>query len=173
MLTADFFARSAVTVAEDLIGCFLVVETEDGRQRLQITEAEAYLGPEDTASHARFGATDRTEVMWAQPAVIYVYLSYGVHEMLNVVTGEEADPQAVLIRGAGAYDGPGKLTKALGINRDDHNKQMLSKETGVWIDERTGDFGPVVIERTPRNGIDGASAEWQRKPLRFIDATTD
>ena len=166
MLEKDFFTRSAEVVARDLIGCWLIFESGE---RLQITETEAYLGPEDTASHARFGKTDRTKVMWAEAGTLYVYLSYGIHHLLNIVTGKEGDPQAVLIRGAGEYDGPGKLTKRLGITKDDLNRQMLGKESGVWVENRQDDFDSDRIEKTSRIGIDSATREYRDKRLRFID----
>ena len=114
----EFFRQDAVTLARALVGKLLVRTFPDGRElRLRISETEAYLGVEDSACHAHKGKTSRTEVLWRDGGTIYVYLCYGMHEMLNIVSGTEGDPQAVLIRGVEGYDGPGKLTKALGIDR--------------------------------------------------------
>lgn len=132
-----------------------------------ITETEGYLGPEDEASHARFGRTDRSEIMWEQAGTLYVYLIYGMHNMLNVITEPEGEPGAVLIRGVEGLDGPGKLTKVLEITKEKHNGKRLGEEAGVWIEDRPDDFIPDEVKGLPRVGIDYASDEWQRKELRF------
>src|SRR5689334_22449200 len=136
-----------------------------------IVETEAYLGPEDLASHARFGPTARTSVMFGPGGVSYVYLCYGIHQMFNIVTGAAGEGQAVLIRAiaplAGLPDdpavgrGPGKVTKALGLDRR-HDRQDLA-------------LGPLFVAATdarprlargPRIGVDYAGA-WAARPLRF------
>ena len=122
-LPAAFFADDARAVARKLIGCALV----HGDRAGLVVETEAYLGPQDLASHARFGPTQRTSVMFGPGGVSYVYLCYGIHQMFNIVTGREGDGEAVLIRAiaplAGLPDdpsvgrGPGKVTKALMLDR--------------------------------------------------------
>src|SRR5689334_3320473 len=94
MLPPRFYRRSSPVVARALLGCALVHRDRAGT----IVETEAYLGPEDLASHARFGPTARTSVMFGPGGVSYVYLCYGVHEMFNIVTGDEGEPGAVLVR---------------------------------------------------------------------------
>src|SRR5215207_5647771 len=100
-LASDWFHRDVVTVAKDLVGCALVHRKRAG----MIVETEAYLGPDDAASHARFGPTARTSVMFGPGGVSYVYLCYGIHEMFNIVTGVDGQPQAVLIRAVAPYAG--------------------------------------------------------------------
>ena len=91
-LTEAFFSRDPLTVARQLVGKVLVHRTAQGEKRLRITETEAYWGEEDTACHAHKGRTKRTEVMYGEPGTIYVYLCYGMHWMLNLVTGEKDQP---------------------------------------------------------------------------------
>ena len=136
-----------------------------------IVETEAYLGPEDGASHARFGPTARTSVMFGPGGVSYVYLCYGIHEMFNIVTGTEGEGQAVLIRAIaplyGLPDdpsvgrGPGKVTKALGLDRS-HDRQDLAKGL-LYVAAHVSDS---VVESGPRIGVDYAG-EWANRPLRF------
>ena len=106
-----FFHRECLEVARDLVGKVLVHCCGDEIRRLRITETEAYCGISDTACHASKGKTKRTEVLWMEAGTVYLYLCYGMHWLLNIVTGEENDPQAVLIRACEGADGPGKLTK--------------------------------------------------------------
>lgn len=169
-LTADFFARQTKEVAKDLVGAYLVRQFTDGRVvRAQITETEAYLGEEDGACHARRGKTKRTKVMYQKPSTLYVYLIYGMYDMLNIVTREEGAPEAVLIRGVEELDGPGKLTRELSITKDQHNGKLLSKESGVWVEQRPDNFDESSIESAPRVGIDYADKEWREKKLRFVN----
>lgn len=158
-LKADFFARPATTVAESLIGKRLVC----GKRSGIITEVEAYDGPEDKACHGSKGLTERTKVMFGPAGQWYVYFIYGMYWMLNIVTGDEGYPAAVLIRGVEDFDGPGKLTKAFGINKR-FNGVPATEESGLWIEEG---ISPSKIKRTPRIGVDYAGA-WAKKPYRFI-----
>ena len=166
-----FFNRSAEIVAKDLLGCTLCVQRNGVIERHTITETEAYVGPHDLANHASKGKTQRTEVMFRKAGTIYVYLVYGMYDMFNIVTGEKEYPAAVLIRGAGTYDGPGKLTKALGLTRT-LNSQMLSRKTGVWIEKRIYPVPENNITTTPRIGVEYAK-EWAQKELRFVLRNTD
>lgn len=169
-LSASFFAQDTRQVACDLVGAKLVRSFADGTTvREKITETEAYLGEEDEACHARKGKTKRTKVMYQNPATMYVYLIYGMYDMLNIVTREEGVPEAVLIRGVEGLDGPGKLTRELEITKEKHNGKKLGKQAGVWIEERSDDFDQSKIKASPRIGIDYASKEWRQKPLRFTD----
>jgi len=163
----EFFARDAPTVARELIGCALV----HGRRAGIIVEAEAYLGPEDAASHARFGPTPRTSVMFGKGGVAYVYLCYGIHEMFNIVTGDEGAGQAVLIRAVAPHvglpddpavgRGPGKVTRALGIDRS-HDRRDLTR--GALFVAPHG--APPAVASGPRVGVDYAGA-WAAEPLRY------
>ena len=110
-LTNEFFHGPCLEVARDLVGKVIVC----GDKRLRITETEAYCGEEDTACHAHKGRTKRTEIMYRQAGTLYIYLCYGMHWLMNIVTGEENQPEAVLIRACAEAPGPGRLTKALGI----------------------------------------------------------
>ena len=164
--TPAFFDRPADRVARELLGCQLAVRGEDGWvTRHVVFEAEAYLGQHDLACHAARGMTARNAVMFGPAGFWYVYLCYGMHWMLNVVTGGEGVPAAVLLRGVGAHVGPGRLTRALGIDRQ-FNGRPAARRTGLWVES-----GPPIparfIERTPRIGVDYAG-EWAAKPLRFV-----
>ena len=162
-LTAAFFDRPALTVARILIGCRLHVG--DQIQSRVITEVEAYTGPEDLASHASRGRTKRNKAMFGQPGTFYVYFVYGLHWMLNVVTGPDDYPAAVLIRGVEGIVGPARLTKALGINGD-LNGKVANKKTGVWFSEGPRPSRTQII-RSARIGVDYAGPIWSLKPYRF------
>lgn len=166
ILTPGFFARECPEVAAELVGKWLCRRLSDGSvRRLRITETEAYCGEDDTACHAHKGRTKRTDVLYGPPGVLYVYLCYGIHWMLNIVTGTEDRPQAVLIRACEGADGPGKLTKALPVTGD-LNRYPLSDETGtLWLED---DGEPVTITAAPRVGIGYASPEDQARPWRYI-----
>lgn len=165
VLGPDFYRRDVLTVAPALLGKTLVRRSADGEYRAVIRETEAYDGPHDLACHASKGRTPRTDVMFGPAGVWYVYLVYGMHWMLNVVTGEEDYPAAVLIRGAGEWSGPARLTKALGITGA-LNRTHAAQESGLWIED-----GPAVpaasVQRTPRIGVDYAG-EWALKEYRFL-----
>ncbi len=163
----DFFNRPTVTVARDLIGCYLVRKRGDQIERYIIIETEAYDGPKDLACHAAKGRTTRTEVMFGPPGRWYVYFIYGIHWMLNVVTGPEGYPSAVLIRGLEEVSGPARLTKKLGITGVLHGKEA-SEENGLWIEISEKKISPRKIERTPRIGIEYAGPVWSQKKWRFV-----
>ena len=161
----EFFRQDAVTLARALVGKLLVRTFPDGRElRLRISETEAYLGVEDSACHAHKGKTSRTEVLWRDGGTIYVYLCYGMHEMLNIVSGTEDDPQEVLIRGVEGYDGPGKLTKALGIDRSLNREDILSCPA-LRIED---DGAEVNITSLPRVGIGYADEVDRGRPLASV-----
>lgn len=158
--------RNALKVAPDLLGTNLCILRGDEVIRLSINEVEAYHGFEDKASHAHRGKTPRNAVMFGPPGYWYVYLCYGVHWLLNLVTAEEDYPSAVLIRGVGPYDGPGKLTKALGIGRN-YDGKPACLGTGLWI-EPVDSKPKFKTVRTPRIGIDSAGPKWASKKWRFV-----
>ena len=155
----DFYHRDCPEVARDLVGKVLVYKGNP----LRISETECYCGEDDTACHASKGRTRRTEVMYASAGTVYVYLCYGMHWMLNVVTGEENDPQAVLIRACVEAPGPGKLTKTLGITGE-YNRKNILKTSDFWIED---DGFPCEVTTAPRVGIGYASPEDQARHWRF------
>jgi DNA-3-methyladenine glycosylase len=165
-LDAAFFARDTVTVACALLGQVLCRRLAPRRiVRLRITETEAYDGFEDRASHAHVGETVRTAVMFGAPGHWYVYLCYGLHQMLNIVTRERGYPAAVLIRGCEGCYGPGRLTRALAIDGD-LNRRRAVPATGLWIEEG-GAPAAAEVSAGPRIGVAYAGAEWAAKPWRF------
>jgi DNA-3-methyladenine glycosylase len=163
-LTCDFFRRDALTVAPELAGKLLVRRLDDGPRALRITETEAYLGEADTACHAHKGRTRRTETLYLPGGAIYVYLCYGLHWLINIVTGQAEDPQCVLIRACEApYDGPAKLTKRLMIDRR-FNGGDICLSDALWIEDDGARFPLTAL---PRVGIGYASPEDQARLWRF------
>lgn len=165
-LAASWFQRDVLVVAKDLVGCALV----HGPRAGIIVETEAYRGPEDLASHSRFGPTARTSVMFGPGGVSYVYLCYGIHEMFNIVTGPDGEGQAVLIRAIAPLvglpadpavgRGPGKVTTALALDRS-HDRKDLTK--GALF---VAAHAKPRIARGPRIGVAYAGV-WADKPYRF------
>ncbi len=171
ILGQAFFSRDAATVAQELLGATLIHKLDNCEKQARIVETEAYVGTHDLACHAAKGRTKRTETMFGPAGYAYVYLIYGMHDMFNIVAGQNGDAQAVLIRAveplkqiSGKTDGPGKLTKALGISRK-YNGLPLFKQP-LYL---TAGQPPQRIITTARIGIDYAGA-WKDAPLRFFDA---
>lgn len=163
---AELQGKNTVALARWLLGKVLVRTTAGGRSAHVITEVEAYDGERDLACHASKGRTKRTEVMYQPGGRWYVYLCYGMHEMLNLVTGPAGYPAAVLIRGLATMDGPGRLTKRLGIGRN-LNGSVATRTAGLHLE----DHGLVPprrdIKRGPRIGVNYAGPVWAAKPWRF------
>ncbi len=167
-LSRRFYSRPNDELAPALLGKRLVCRDRvGGRCRVgQIVETEAYLGPDDLASHARFGRTKRNAVMFGPCGVAYVYFIYGMYNMFNIV-GREAG--AVLVRALAVVDddeiarGPGKLTRALGITVAAHNGVDLTESDELYVADarRNGD-----IATGPRIGV-GYAGAWAHKRLRF------
>ncbi len=168
-LPAAWFQRDVRVVARALLGCALV----HGRRAGVIVETEAYRGPEDLASHARFGPTKRAAVMFGRGGVAYVYLCYGVHEMFNIVTGTEGGGEAVLIRAVAPLvglgedpkvgRGPGKVTRALALSRAQDRRDLATGGLFVAPAVRVP-RGAIAVG--PRVGVAFAGA-WAAAPLRF------
>lgn len=159
-----FFTRDVLEVAPELAGKILAISldgTDPGRYI--ITEVEAYRGTDDLACHASKGRTIRTEVMYLNGGHLYIYLVYGMYWMLNVVTGEPGNPQAVLIRGVKGFSGPGKLTKGLGIDKSLNGSDAVESQK-LWFEE--SGLRPLV-KSGPRIGIDYAGEYWKSVPWRF------
>lgn len=130
-----------------------------------ITEVEAYIGRDDKACHASRGKTPRTEVMFGKPGHWYVYLIYGMHCCLNVVTEEKGYPAATLIRSVDRTTGPGRVCKKFKITRE-LNKKSATKTSGLWIEDKGVVIDPKRIKKTKRIGVDYAG-EWKDKLWRF------
>ena len=171
VLDRTFYARSALVVARQLLGKVLVRRVDERELTAPITETEAYIGPHDLACHASKGRTSRTEVMFGPAGCWYVYFIYGIHWMLNVVTNDVDHPAAVLIRGAGEWTGPARLTKAMAIDKS-LNGAEASRSSGLWIEDRGIKIAPGAIERTPRIGVDYAG-HWADRPYRFVVNAAD
>ena len=176
-LELAYFERSATDLARDLLSCVLVHDETAG----SIVETEAYLGLEDLAAHASRGRTERTKVLFGPAGRAYVYFIYGMHECLNVVAEREGEPGCVLIRALeplsgieqmyrrrhwhgpvyGLANGPGKLTEALAITRENYGQRLDSGNLMVraW---RERPMFPIGV--TPRIGITKC-IDW---PLRFV-----
>jgi DNA-3-methyladenine glycosylase len=166
-LGADFFDRPADRVARELLGASLVMPGADGRPSRQIIfETEAYLGGHDLACHGSKGMTKRNATMFGPAGCWYVYLCYGIHWMLNVVTGPPGLPAAVLIRGAGEHAGPGLLTKGLGI-AGAFDGRPATRSGGLWLEPASAVVPRRLVQRTPRIGV-GYAGAWAEKPLRFV-----
>ena len=167
-LKREFFEREVLTVAPELLGKVLrrKFDFTPGVDRYGIiTEVEAYRGEEDLASHARFGKTTRNRVMYQPGGMVYMYLVYGIHWMLNIVTGKVNQPQAILIRSLEGIWGPGKVTKYLQLDQDFYAEDLV-RSVRLWI-EAIHPGGGIVIRQTPRIGVNYAG-EWAKKPWRFV-----
>jgi len=184
--TPNFFTRPAVQVARDLLGARLVRRLNGVTLAGVITETEAYQGEEDLACHARAGRTPRTAVMYGPPARAYVYFTYGMHWLLNVVTSPEDTPAAVLIRAvhptqgleviaarragvkpASWADGPGKLCRAFAIDGAFNGANLLDPTSELYLQpgEPAAD---KQVSTGPRVGIQSTPEPWRSIPWRFI-----
>ena len=167
ILKPDFFNHPTLIVAQNLLGKFLVRKIGNKEIASMITEVEAYDGFNDKASHASRGRTLRNEVMFGEAGRWYVYLIYGMHWMLNVVTGPKDYPAAILIRGVADAKSPGKLTKYFQINKS-LNSKITSKTTGLWIEDRGVKVEAKNILKTKRIGVHYAGPYWSRRRYRFL-----
>lgn len=170
-LPASFYARPADQLAPALLGKVLSVTGPDGTRRGRIVETEAYVGEEDLACHASRGMTGRTRVLYQAPGTIYVYLIYGMYNLFNVVAAEVGHPHAVLVRAVepeagcvGRTDGPGRLTRALGIDLRHNGLDLFTSP--VTLQDGPA---PAEIAVGPRIGVDYAG-DWKDAALRFFDA---
>lgn len=191
-LTKSFFARDADTVARDLLGCLLVRILDNVRGGTRVTgrivETEAYLGPEDQASHARNNRrTPRNEPMYGPPGLSYVYFTYGMHFCMNVSCKAQDHPAAVLIRALEPIDaldamralrgpahkdhdlcrGPARLCQALAIGPEQNALDTLTSKT-LWFEKGKLRAGEKVVT-TPRIGL-GDKGDWTHRHLRFVIA---
>ncbi len=170
------YDRDTVAVARGLLGKYLVLRRDGVRVAGCITETEAYCGMEDKACHASKGRTPRTEVMFGPPGHWYVYLIYGMYHCLNIVTEPVDQPCAVLIRAVATVtgledsvktDGPGKLCRAFGIDRDYNAETACGAKARLWIEDRSLRPSDADIQAGPRIGIHYAGV-YRDKPWRFL-----
>lgn len=168
-LPRSFYDRGTVQVARELLGKLLVHKEPGGTRIGRIVETEAYLGPHDRAAHSARGLTKRTRVMFGAPGHAYVYLIYGIHHCVNVVTEAEGHAAAVLLRALEPVQnieqrtsGPGLLCKAMGIDLRLNGHDLVSEHFFI----SAGRPGPIRIVKRPRIGVDYAGA-WARRLLRF------
>lgn len=187
MLPRDSYKRTTEVVARKLLGKLLVSTDSVGEVVVRITEVESYLGIDDPACHTYGGRrTPRTETMWGEAGHAYVYLIYGLHNCLNVVTVGPGQPEAVLIRGGvvekgleivrarrgskvgerSLTDGPGKLCQALAITRLNDGIDLCAPDSALRICDDGFRISKDRVQRLPRVGVDyaGEAAKW---PLRF------
>jgi DNA-3-methyladenine glycosylase len=167
ILKKNFFDRDTKIVAKDLLGKFIVRKIRGKEISAMITETESYDGPHDLASHASKGKTKRTAVMFGHPGYFYIYLCYGIHYMLNVVTRERDYPAAVLIRGLDKAIGPGRVTNFLKIDKE-FNGKPADKNSGLWFEDRGLKIPIRKIIKTPRIGVGYAGPVWSLKKFRFL-----
>ena len=168
----SFFEAAPEAVAPRLLGMVLAHRTEAGTLAGRIVEVEAYLGPHDLAAHTSKGLTERTRVMFGPPGHSYVYMIYGMHHCLNVVTEPAGHGAAVLLRAlepvaglVGRTSGPGLLCRAMGIDRQRNGHDLLSADFFI---ADPGTAGAIKIVARPRIGVDYAK-HWARRNLRFYE----
>lgn len=181
-LSRSFYEQNTLDVARQLLGKYLVRRHPEGTTVGRIVETEAYVGPDDKACHASRGRTPRTEIMFGHAGHAYIYMIYGFHYMLNIVTEGADFPAAVLIRAVeplkgiplmqarrgtermrSLASGPGKLCQAFAIDRALNGNDVCGQV--LYLEDR-GDAPPKIIT-TPRIGVDYAG-QWKLKPWRFL-----
>ena len=176
ILPLSFFDRPTLDVARDLLGASIVRRWRGRELSLVITEVEAYDGPRDRASHASRGRTPRTRIMFGPPGRFYVYFTYGMHWLVNIVTGPDDYPAAILIRAGKYYDakkqawisvnGPARLTKFLHIAKA-QNGNIANPKHGLWFEDRGTAVAKENIMVGKRIGVDYAEPVWKNKLYRF------
>lgn len=159
----NFFECDCVQLAVKLLGKTLCVQTANGTVKSIITETEAY-GMDDTACHCNRGCTKRNDPMFCKGGTVYVYLCYGLHEILNFAAGSDGEGQGVMIRGTANAIGPGRVTKAFGINRS-FNYEFAPTSERIWVEE--GESIEQKVEALKRVGIGYAAQEDQDRLWRF------
>ncbi|MFH0761590.1 MAG: DNA-3-methyladenine glycosylase [Bacteroidota bacterium] len=169
ILPTEFYTRDVLDIAPDILGKILVRTLPDGTEiRLPLTEIEIYRGMEDKACHASKGMTLRNRVMFGEGGHIYMYLVYGMHWMFNIVTGPAGSPEALLIRGAGEFFGPGKVTQLLQMDGSFYG-ESIAESARIRIEN-----APSLAHYStgPRVGIKYAGEPWISKPWR-LTVTSD
>lgn len=169
-LPRSFYNRDTVLVAHELLGKYLVHRIQGVERIGKIVEVEAYLGEHDLAAHSAKGLTPRTQVMFGPPGYAYVYLIYGMHYCMNVVTERKGHAAAVLLRALEPVQnitersqGPGLLCKAMGIDKNLHGHDLLSDD--IYVAHPSVNE-PFIIVKRPRIGVEYAK-HWAKRLLRF------
>jgi DNA-3-methyladenine glycosylase len=169
-LDRSFYERDTVLVAQELLGKYLIHRSKDIERIGRIVEVEAYLGQHDLACHSSKGITPRTQVMFGPAGFAYVYLVYGMHYCMNVVTEKEGSGSAVLLRAIepvqnilGKTQGPGLLSKAMHINKSLNQHDLLS--TDFYLAKQNPEPNFSIVKK-PRIGVHYAK-EWAHELLRF------
>src|SRR3989338_2337453 len=180
-LTRSFYARSTIATAKDLLGKFLVRRFPGGKTRAgMIVETEAYIGPQDRASHAFGGkVTPRNRAEWMVGGHVYIYLVYGMYWQFNISTGKEGSPECVLIRALEPVrnvklkmqnvkfsNAPGKLCRWMKLDKSFYGED-LTKSRRLWLEDRGARVTRSQIVASPRINIDYAGAHWAAKAWRF------
>lgn len=184
-LPQRFYKREVTHVARDLLGMHLVRQVGDQRISGMIIETEAYRGEEDLACHARHGRTPRTEVMYGEAGRAYIYFTYGMHWLLNVVTGDVGFPAAVLLRAIIPLEGiaiiaanrggrpekdwcngPAKICQAFQITGAMNGIDLTTSHDGLWIEEAKS-VPDAGVDTGTRIGIGSVPEPWKSIPWRF------
>ena len=161
----NFFTTDTITLAKSLIGKWIVTNIDGKEIKAQISETESYLGINDSACHTYKGKrTERTEPMWQIGGTIYIYLCYGLHYLFNIVSKNENEPEAVLIRATVEANGPAKLTKYLNIDKS-LNGQSIINNPQISIQDDGKSYKYITDKRV---GIDYALEKDKNAKLRFI-----
>ena len=185
-LSIDFFNRSTLVVSRELIGCRLIKLENDIRISGVIVETEAYIGEADLACHARSGKTNRNRSMWGPPGHAYVYFTYGMHWMFNIVTEQEGTPAAVLVRALipsegldtiqqrrsglpykQLMDGPAKLCQGLAIDGDLDGIDLGDPGSPLRLEEYRS-LPDSSVTTGPRVGLNNVPEPWKSMPWRFL-----
>lgn len=170
-LIRNFYTKPTLTIAKDLLGKYIVRKIRGKELAGKIIETEAYIGPQDKASHAHGGRiTPRNKVEYLIGGRIYIYLVYGMYWQLNIVTAKQGKPECVLIRALDLgkiTNGPGKVCNYLKLDKSFYNED-LSKSKRIWLEDRGGKIEPHQILATKRIGIDYAGLYWSRRKWRFV-----
>jgi len=156
ILSQSFFCRDVLEVAPRLPGKKIIRMMNGEKKEYIITEVEAYRGTADLACHASKGRTTRTEIMYHEGGHIYMYLIYGMHWMLNIVTGPAENPQAVLIRSLEGIKGPGRVSRELSLDGSFYGEKIFDSGR-IWMEEG---IEPPVIHNAARIGVEYAGEYW-------------
>ncbi len=166
-LSRNFYTRPTLTIAKELLGKYIVRKIVKKKLVGKIIETEAYIGPQDRASHAYQGKkTKRNRAEYLIGGHIYIYLVYGMYWQMNISTTEQGMPECVLIRALDVVNGPGKLCRYLKLNKSFYGED-LCKSKRIWLEDRGIKIKPSQIIATKRIGIDYAGPYWSRRKWRF------